>query len=122
MRLVIPLAMLIALAATGCVSHGRMSQEGPGTVSEAIQTQLDTARAARAKYQELFQGASQVEDAKAAEAEIVRLDQKIAQLELSAAIERRARHEPRTIVYGPLGFVFNVTEWFLSKLYIWEIK
>lgn len=112
--------VLTVMVLGGCISRGRESswQPGEGSSSPATLDQLAEARSAKAKYQDLFQQAADVNAAKTAEAEITRLNNQISTLEMKAEVERHGRQEPRTIYYGPLGFVLNVTEWTLKKLYV----
>ncbi len=116
-------AVLTGFGLAGCVSRGRECPYAAcGSPSPVTEMRLGEARDAQEKYRELFQRAGTVEEAKAAETEIDRLDKHIADLEMRAAIERRGRQEPRTIIYGPLGFVLNVTERTLQKLFILDVR
>lgn len=116
-------ALLMGLGLVGCVSRGReCPYDACGSTSPVTELRLGEARDAQEKYRELFQRAGTVEEAKSAEMEIERLGKQIADLETRAAVERRGRQEPRTIIYGPLGFVLNVTERTLQKLYILDVR
>jgi hypothetical protein len=116
-------ALLAGLVSGGCISRGQQSSDVfPGEISRATRVQLVEARDSQEKYRELFQRAATVDEAKAAETEVARLDKHIQELEQRAETERRARTEPRTIIYGPVGFVLNVTEWILQKLYILDVR
>ena len=122
-------AALAVLAVAGCRCPAGPGPECPmtperpaGFVSPATRAELAEARTARDKYQSLFEQAATVAEAKAAEAEVVRIDSRIRDLEARAATERRAHHGPRTIYYGPLGFVFKLTELVLQKLYIVGVR
>jgi hypothetical protein len=117
------LSVLLAILSAGCISNGRHDFRADcGVTSAATLAQLAEARDAQTKYRELFQRAATVDEAKAAEVEVARLDKQIQELEQRAAMERRGRSEPRTIIYGPVGFVLNATEWILQKLYILDVR
>jgi len=123
MRFILP-ALLAALLLGGCVSRGRdfAHYGSSGEIAPATVAELAATREAQAKYRALFLAATSVAEAKAAEEEIARLETRILELERRAAVEQRGRHEPRTILYGPVGFVLNLTERILEKLFILDVR
>jgi len=116
-------AVLAGIVLAGCVSRGReCPARASGSPSLVTERRLAEARDAQEKYRELFQRAATVDEAKAAELEVERIGRQVAELEARAEVERHGQQGPRTIVYGPLGFVLNLTEVILQKLYILDVR